>query len=323
MTLLDLPIPPKPAAFTPEGAPPGVEVDYDSQWAFKSDGITPDKSRRYWQSRPKIKTRVAIVHTNAAQGEGTTQSAINWGNIKASNTHPTYAVNWPKCVKLLPSDRRSVANSTEDWYEKQENQSDASFWTLSIETADTGTKADPAISDFLTVSKYGPIEVRHDEIVARILAYESIVWGFPLEAPKEWDGTGVAAHTFPFPHPAYTIQEGKTCPGPKKSKALFDRILPRARQIRAAWLAPVITPPMEDDMPEFVKVATDPTKPADPGTLFAVQGLLAWHVSPSQYGAAGIPFAGRTLTRAECSKYTFVGNVPNGYHGIWAQDGHQ
>jgi hypothetical protein len=111
-----------------------------------------------------------------------------------------------------------------------------------------------------------------------------------------------------------------TCPGDAVRSRWPDLLVPWEKE---PLPPPVITPPMEDDMPEFVKVAIDPAKPADPGTLFAVQGLLAWHVSPSQYGAAGIPASGRTLTRAECSKYTFVGNVPNGYHGIWAQDGHQ
>lgn len=226
--LLDLPIPPKPDRFTPEGAPPGVAVDLFAYGPWTA-------------GRPKIKPRVAIVHTNAARKEGSLQSQINWANASSSNTHPHYALNAPQPTKLLATDRRAIANSTPKWLEDQDGETDCSYWTIAIESADSGIDNDPGVSDFL---------YDHAELCARILAYESVVWGFPLAYPVKWNGTGVACHTEPFPD-AYTLYPGKTCPGAKKKKAVRDEILPRAQQIRAAWLRTdfpeVIIPPVEED----------------------------------------------------------------------------
>lgn len=306
MGLVGAPIPPKPATFTPEGAPPGVTPMLTALRG--ADG------RAWWESRPIIRPRVAIVHTNAAEQEGSSQSQINWGNAAPANTKPHYAINQPTPMKLVPTNRRAIANSTEDWYEKEEDQTDASFWTIAIESADSGTKNDPQVSDFLTVSKHGPVPVPHAELVARILAYESIVWGFPLAPPAEWDGTGVAAHTHPFPHPAYTIQEGKTCPGPKKIRTLFDEILPRAREIRQAWTAPdqTQTPPPAptiSEVPDMILVRNaEPHQFTDGKTYPA--GNIVWelvhgelrHVGPDEYAAlTTLPITG-AYTNAQLAR---------------------
>jgi len=232
MRLLDFPIPPKPDYFGPDGAPPGIAVDFT---ALKSADGYP-----WYLSRPKITPRVAIVHTNAANHEGSLQSSINWGNAAANNTKPHYHFNAPQPTKVVPTDRRGIANATPGWYEDQTGEVDCSYWTISMETADSGMLDDPAVSDFL---------YDHAELVARALAYESIVWDFPLIVPDVWNGTGIATHTWPFPYPAYTTARGKTCPGDKKKATFRDQIVPRAQQIKAAWLATV---PLEEVVFAFV-----------------------------------------------------------------------
>jgi len=239
--LSDLPIPPRPDYFGPDGAPPGVRLQFD---AFVNASGNP-----WYRNRPLIRPRVAVVHTNAAQREGTLQSQINWGNSAADRTKPHYAVNWPQPTKLVPSDRRAIGNATPLWFEEHEGERDCSYWTLNVETADSGTLADPGISDFLSESVHGTIEVRHDEIVARILAYESVVWGFPLAVPVRWNATGVTTHTWPYPYPHYTTVNGKTCPGDKKKAKFRDEIIGRAQQIKDAWLRPH----KEDDM-KFIRI---------------------------------------------------------------------
>ena len=234
MSLLDLPTPPKPAAFTPEGAPPGVALRLDVYGKWPA-------------SRQKIKPRLGIVHTNGASVEASVQSSINYGNAAAANTKPHYLVG-DKPAKVLATNLRGIANATGADIEAQYNEVDCALWSYAIETADMGSKRALA-TGVRWAADCGPFLERPGdqpddaEIVARILAYESIVWNHPLGVPPTWNhpAGGVVAHTIPYPYPHYTIQRGKTCPGSTKASQLFDEILPRARQIRAAWL---------DDTPE-------------------------------------------------------------------------
>jgi hypothetical protein len=243
--VLDVAIPPRPATFTPAGAPPGVDVRLDVFGPWPS-------------TRPTIRPRVTIVHTNGASVEATVQSSINYGNAAPSNTKPHYHVG-DRPAKVLATNRWAIANATGDDLQAATGEVDCALWSIAIETADMGSRAATA-AGIAWPDDCGPFLARpgaqpdDDEIVARILAYESIVWDIPLQAPAVWNGTGVAAHTVPFPFPHYTIARGKTCPGRTKSRQLFDEILARAQTIRAAWLGatqplpppvvpPTITPP--------------------------------------------------------------------------------
>lgn len=223
MDLLSLPIPPRPTEFTPYGAPVGVAVDFE---AYKWSDGTP-----WYEHRPLIYPTTQVVHTNAAQGEGSVQAAINWGNAGIrSNTHPHYQVGLPVPTKLVPTDRRAIGNSSLYTVEQEAGVLDCSFWSIVIETADAGfigsTPVD-GVGDFL----------RDDaDWVAQILAYESITHDIPLAYPENWTDPGSITHTEPFPYPYFTIRKGKICPGPAKKKTFREQILPRARQIRAAWL---------------------------------------------------------------------------------------
>lgn len=230
--LLSLPIPPRPAEFTPTGAPPGVAVDLTAFKAFRNGEPTSDP---WWPTRTKISPRLALVHTNGASKEGKLASQANWANSAPANTHPHYSVNAPQPTKFVPTDREGIGNYK------------ASKFSIVIETADAGWPDPGHLGGFL---------YDHAEIVARILAYESIVWGFPLGYPTTWDGTGVGCHTEPFGYPNWTNVPGKPCPGETKKRQVRDEILPRARQIRAAWLEPTEPkPPIppEDDMARLPK----------------------------------------------------------------------
>ena len=261
--LTDLEIPPRPDYFGPDGAPPGVALQLDAfgTWA---DG------------RPTITPRVGVVHTNAASVEGSLASQIRWGNAGTNNTKPHYCVNAPQPTKVLRSDLRAIANSTNSSIERQYGERDASFWSIAIETADSGTKADPGVSDFL---------YDHAEIVARIIAYESIVWNIPVVVPDVWNSTGWVTHTWPFPYPHFTTVPGKTCPGAKKKVTFREQIIPRAVQLVAAWTTP--TPDPEDpDMatPRFFK-----TSKTSPTVWMTTDEHTAVHVTEPQYVALGTP----------------------------------
>lgn len=245
-------VPPCPPVFAFDQAPVGVEVKFCS----------------FWQKRPLLdhggKARMIVVHTNAARGEGSLDSASNWternvgpdgmyGGGTTAYTIPHYQVDRDgRARKILPSNLRGIANSTGDSVEHENKlaspgKADASWHALAIETADTGTDKDPSISDFTPAQA---------ETVAAVIAYESIVHGFPIELADAWWGHGVCSHTDPFPYPYLTTVRGKPCPGAKKKASVRNLIIPRARQIAAAWTAtpePAPVPPstLEDD-PMFI-----------------------------------------------------------------------
>jgi len=228
MTLLGKPIPPLDHDPNPFGAPPGIEVDFDALKAW--DGTTSP----FWTTRPIITPRLLVVHTNGGSGEGSIEGAIGWGNMAKNNTKPHYHLNARQPKKVVPSDRRGIANSTPLAKELEYNVPDCSFWSLAVETADRGTAKGGTedLGDFL---------YNHAELLARIIAYESIVWKFPISVPSVWTGSGVVTHVEPFDG-VYTIYTGKSCPGlTKRERVLRGDILPRAREIRKAWTK--VTPP--------------------------------------------------------------------------------
>lgn len=201
-------IPAKPAQFNPEVPPPGFERKLIS----------------FWQARPLIVPRLQLVHTNGAPNEGSVEASYSWANQPGSNhTIPQFQVDRSgRAAMLLPLNRKGIANYK------------AADFSIAIETADTGTNNDP------TISAFTPAQA---ESVALALAYTA--WGYkiPLFYPDAWDGTGTACHTEPFGYPVWTNSNGKICPGLKKKAQVRNLILPRAREILAAWTAPPPPPP--------------------------------------------------------------------------------
>lgn len=195
-----------------------------------------------WESRPTIRPRMLLVHTNAASGPGTKDSAYNWAMAAHDNTKPHYQVDRDgSAYKFLPSDRRGIANY----------QADA--FALSIETADLGYGPDRPGGNVGFTTDQG-------ETVAQIIAYESELWDFPIEYPAYWNGEGVGCHTEPFGYPWWTKYTGKTCPGEQKKLDMVAWIMPRAREIRYGTTpTPIPQPQPEEDMASlFIGVEGSP-----------------------------------------------------------------
>lgn len=230
MTLIGNHVPPLAEAPHQYGAPPGITVDFDALKAW--DG----SDNAWWTTRPAITPTTLVVHTNGASGEGNSDSAVNWGNSSKNNTKAHYNLNSPTPTKNVPSGRRGIANSTPKAMEALYDVQDSSFWTIAVETADRGSSNGGGLDlgDFL---------YDHDELLARLLAYESIVWGFPLAVPTDWVSPGVVTHVEPWDG-VFTIYKGKSCPGlTKRDRVLRGDILARAREIRSVWNLGVPTPP--------------------------------------------------------------------------------
>jgi peptidoglycan hydrolase-like protein with peptidoglycan-binding domain len=271
-------IPPKPASFHPEAAPPGVEVKF----------VT------FWQDRPKMPAapRLQLAHTNAAQREGSITSAWNWAHAKPnSNTCPHYQIERDgDARKMLPSNRRGIANSTVNTREGA--YGDVSWWSLAYETSDTGTLADPGISAFTDAQM---------ERLAQIFAFEHIVAPtILLEYPTAWHAAGTASHTEPFGWPYWTLYEGKICPGEKKKRQVRDLIIPRAREIVGGWLG----------------APTPPPNPVPPGTRRAP-------MSPLRLGDEGMEVALLINYLKEFGWYPlqYVGDTNDGKYGGRAEEG--
>ena len=216
--------PPTPASFTPEGSVPGVEI----------------KSVKFLADRPflKVKPRLLLVHTNAASVEGDVDSAWNFSHANPNNnTLPHYQVDRThngvvRARKMLPTNRRSIANATVK--EFRDGHGDVSWFSISIETADLGFPMEA--NGFKAPGGTIGFDPLQGELIAQIIAYESIVHGFPIATPKEWFGSGVACHTEPFGFPHWTIKKGKECPGTQKKIDIRERIMP-PRQRDQAGLA--------------------------------------------------------------------------------------
>lgn len=194
------------------------------------DGVQPHYANG-WAQRPLITPRLLLIHTNGASVESTLQAQLNWANAAHDNTHPHYVVDRKGAAwKTMPSNRKGIAAYQADPF------------TLSIETTDLGWPNPGGIIGFTYVQA---------ETIARIIAMESELWGFPIETPTKWDGAGVASHTDPFTYPYWTKYQGKTCPGPQKKSEVRSIIMPLARELR--YGTPVPPPVQEDnDMPTFI-----------------------------------------------------------------------
>jgi len=237
--------PPRPAVIDSAHAPDGVEVKF----------VTFADSRPDLPGEPSTLAddgiaRSIFIHTNAAQREGSIESAWNHthGN-PGVNTLPHYQVDRThdgvtRARKMLDSSQKGIANKTvrpgsDRWDSLTDAQQaeirergDVQWWSLAIETADRGSIADP----YPTGSFFDEGQI---ETIAAIVAYESLVHGFPLVMVTEWWDTGVASHTDPDTYPFTTIHPGKSCPGDRKKVQVRNLIIPRAIQIQQAWLGPI------------------------------------------------------------------------------------
>lgn len=291
MSLLDLPIPPRPAYFGPDGAPPGVELRLDV-YNTLDDGLP------WTPTRPKIRPSTIVGHTNGADYESTVQSQINWGrNTRTkdgrSTTKPHYLLG-DRPTKVLRTDLRGIANSTGDDLQRELEVEDSSFWSLAVETADIG-RVEARRRGLDWPRDCGPFLYDNAEIFARIIAYESIVWGFPIRVPPSFTAGGVVAHTWPWPYPYFTTKPGKTCPGATKIRQIRDEIIPRAAQIAAAWTSTPVPPPdpdEEDDDMLVEYIRTPPTGSPKGWPFFYVRGAAIRYADGADVAYAkanGIP----------------------------------
>jgi hypothetical protein len=222
-------IPPRPASFTPQGVAPGCE---------RIPNLYPRELTGH-------RIDILVVHTNWAGGEGTIESAQRWTMADVGrNTYAHYHHDRDgRAAKMLDTDRRGIGNSGTNTYWRQFGLPNASYRALVYETADRGTRIDPAPkgSNFTEVQKLS---------LARDLAYECIVHNIPAKLLERPDGRGITAHCFPFPYPAFTTADGKQCCGHVKYAELLAEIIPRVRRIVAAWSMPELVPVPEPDDPD-------------------------------------------------------------------------
>lgn len=185
--------------------------------------------------------RIILYHTNGGPNRSTLAGQRNWAMASADNTKPHYQVGLEPSdgtEKTLASHLRGIGNGTvtsthSDWGSLSSEQraeitehGRAAEFSLVIETLDLGTN-----------NGIGGATDYQGEMVARIFAYESIVWQFPLVEPTEWFGAGCSCHTLPpGGYPFWTNALGKTCPGDQKKQDFRAWVLPRAIEIRARWL---------------------------------------------------------------------------------------
>jgi len=324
MSTLGAPVPPRPAAFTPDGVPPGV------RW----NPLPIDRPRMDQAAR------LIIYHTNGAPNRSSLPSQRRMAIDGTIDTKPTYAVGLDEndgAEKWLRSDQLHVANGTVTegttvngrrvWPTLTDEQrasitahGRAAQFSLAIESIDLGTN-----------NGLGGASDYQGEMVARIFAYESLVPpGFPLEEPPTWHGAGVSCHTLPpGDFPFWTIHRGKTCPGDQKKADFRAWILPRAREIRAAWTAPpepTPTPDEENDMKILLIASSDGTREQKQATFwfdgrtiggiqFAKVMRLAIEHGVYTADADGAPF--RVATVAEINRLIernwAGGPVPSGF----------
>ena len=285
---------PKPDRFDPTLAPPGVELRLEA-YRTSSNGT-------WWQTRPPITPRLQLVHTNGATGEGSIESAINWGNSGPyTKTHPHYQVDRSRAAKLVPTDRRGIGNATKP--SAQGTHGNVTDWSIVIETSDPGYPTPGEDEGFVGTQI---------ETVAHILAYESIVWNIPLEYPTEWHGAGSACHTEPFGDPYWTLFPGKVCPGRTKKAQMRNVVLPLAQEIVAAWTAPPSTiPPGDIDMASFAKI-----DPSDSALLIVDATSARWLQNADEVRAAetvcqNTPADPIILLPLDCEARVFIGRLPH------------
>ena len=115
-----------------------------------------------------------------------------------------------------------------------EQHGDVSWFSISIETADLGFPMKE--NGFKAPGGTIGFDPQQGELIAQIIAYESIVHGLPIATPKEWFGSGVACHTEPFGFPHWTIKKGKDVPrrAEEEGRARVDH--PSRQRDQQAWL---------------------------------------------------------------------------------------
>lgn len=275
-------IPERPATFAPDKAPDFVELKL-AAYKNASGGV-------WWADRPIIKPRLQLVHTNGASKEGTIESAINWGNKDpGANTHPHYQVDRGRAAKLVPTNRKGIGNATAATAQGQ--YGNVSNWSIVIETADEG---------WPTPGNNGGFIGNQIEMIAQILAYESIVHGIPLARPMEWHGAGSATHTDPFGYPYWTIAVGKPCPGATKKKQFWADVLPRAIEIATAWTTP------EETVDYFIM------KPLPAPVWQTIAPFTAVRIDPYTWAKRGLTVSNlRVMPAEEADKYQFLVGMTN------------
>jgi len=280
--------------FDPGLAPPGVDL--------RLDAYRTGTNGNWWQTRPTITPRLQLVHTNGATREGSIEAAINWANSGPyTRTHAHYQVDRDRAAKLIPTDRRGIGNATRP--SAQQDHGNVSDWSIVIETADPGYPTPGEDVGFVGTQA---------ETVATILAYESVVWNIPLEYPTEWFGPGTGCHTEPFGFPHWTLFDGKVCPGRSKKQEMRDLVLPRAREIVAAWTTPPSTiPPGAEDMAHFAKVADD-----DSALLIVDATSARWLQNAEEVRAAetvcqNTPADPIILLPVDCEARVWLGRLPH------------
>ncbi len=218
-------IPPRPAAFTPQGVAPGCER-IANLYARELLGRQVD---------------ILTVHTNWAGGEGDIESAQRWTlSAPGSNTYAHYHHDTDgRAAKMLDTNRRGIGTAGTSAYWSQFNMPNASWRSLTYETADRGTRTDPApVGSYFTDKQMYAL--------ARDLAYECVVWKIPPILLPHPTKRGIVGHCKPFPYPAFTTANGKQCPGDRKYKQLVDVVIPWTAAIVSAWTStpvPVPKPP--------------------------------------------------------------------------------
>lgn len=293
-----MPIPPKPHRFEPYLAPGNVEVNLGA-YRTKAGNV-------WWSSRPTIQPRLQLVHTNGATKEGSIESAINWGNANPdANTHPHYQVDRHRACKLVPTDRKAIGNKT--IVSARGDKGDVADWSLVIETADEGYPIPGQAGGFIGDQV---------ETIAQILAYEAIVHGIPLIYPLTWWGPGTACHTEPFTYPFWTNAPGKVCPGATKKIQMRTVVLPRAREIFAAWTAPPLPspnppvpgPPSTAEVDDMLVVALDSN-----GTAWVGNGINRLRINSDAVFQRYILVHGKRLVNTS-------GQVVTGWENVGTAD---
>lgn len=236
--------------------------------------------------RPVITPRSMFAHTMAARRRSTVQSAWNHANAAPnSNTLPHYALGLDEndgCAKFLPTNRRGIANATVDAY--QGGHGDISWFSLAVETADTGSDADPGISAFTDYQL---------EMLVRIYVHECAGWGIPAVKLPEWYGAGCATHTDPFGYPYTTLYRGKICPGSKKKAQFWTFVLPEV----VRRLTPPPPPPEVPDVnwnPTSATVAAvNDAPPTDAVLAGKVNDWAVIALIKAYQERAGLPITGK------------------------------
>lgn len=235
-------IPAKPSSYSPSGVAPGCR----------------NYKRAYERPLMGRRVDVCVIHTNWAGGVGTIESHYNWSLANPGvNTFAHYQHDLDgDAAKMLDTNRRGIGNAGSSSYWSQFGLPNASYRALVFETADRGTRTDPApTGSYFTDAQAASL--------ARDIAYECVLHDIPPVLLPKPDGRGITGHCWPFPYPAFTTAAGKQCPGYRKRDQMVDLIIPWAAAIVNAWTQtapPPKPPPPGDDMTYLFRILTGQQK---------------------------------------------------------------